>query len=193
MRIYSTFFLLGTCFVLLGCAAEPNTPNTPETKAPIMTDTAETQPPHYTITTGSDGDELAASTQGETTWIDVHSQRGIGSASVEPVSGTPPQNILLRLYLQGLEQFQLSYNGTVVTASVASSDIGDISESVSTPEGGEHSISSDSPLWLEIRVVSSEDQPHIPLEGGYFEIRLPKDFLQDGRRSFSIRWIDFYR
>jgi hypothetical protein len=31
------------------------------------------------------------------------------------------------------------------------------------------------------------------LDQRYFEIRLPKDLLHDGRRSFSIRWIDFYR
>lgn len=190
MRTCTSLSLLIACIMMFGCTAPPDVP---EAKVPILTDTPEGQVPHFAIAADSDGNELTVSAQGETTVIELHSQSGIGSATVELVSGALPQNIVLRLHLQGLEQFRLLYDGTEVTTSVASSDISNIIESVTSTEGGEHSITPDSPLWLGIRVVSGEDSPHIPLDQGYFEITLPKDFLHDGRRSFSIRWIDFYR
>jgi hypothetical protein len=49
------------------------------------------------------------------------------------------------------------------------------------------------PFWLDIQIVSDQAAPHIPLDQGYFEITLPKGFLDEGRRAFSIGWIDFYR
>ncbi len=158
-----------------------------------MTGSPEAKLPRFSISTDSSGNELAVSVTAETAFFDLQSQSGSGSATIELVSGAPPQNLLLRLHLAGLEQFRLSFDGTVVTASVASSDIGNITESVISTGGAEQSISPDSPLWLDMRVVSDENQPHIPLDRGYFEITLPKDFLVEGRRSFSIRWLDFYR
>jgi hypothetical protein len=158
-----------------------------------LTNTPEAQASHFAIATDSDGNELTENAQGETTLIEVHSQSGMGSATVELVSGEPPKNIVLQLHLQGLEQFRLLYDGMVVTASVSGNDMGNVIESATSTEGGEHSIEPDSPLWLDIRVVSGKDTPHIPLDQGYFEIALPKNFLNDGRHSFSIQWIDFYR
>ena len=190
MRTCHTFGLLIVCTVMFGCTA---TPVAPEAQARLLTDTPEAQVPHFAIAADSDGSELTVSAQGETTLIDVRSQSGMGSATVELVSGEPPQNIVLRLHLQGLEQFRLLYDGTVVTASVAGNDIGSILESATLSEGGERPLTPDSPLWLDIRIVSGQAAPQIPLGQRHFEIRLPKDLLHDGRRSFSIRWIDFYR
>jgi hypothetical protein len=190
MRIYNTFSMLIVCIVIFGCTALPDTP---EAKAPLVTGTPAAQPPSFAVTADKGGIQATVSSQGETAILEVHSQSGIGSATVELVSGAPPETIVLRLYLKGLEQFRLLDDGTVVSASVASSDIGDITESVSSTQSGETPITPGSPLWLGIRIVSSEDKPHIPLDQGHFEITLPADFLHDGRRSFSIQWIDFYR
>ena len=178
------------CIVMFGCAALLVAP---ETQVPLLTDTPDTQVPRFAIAADSDGNEVTVSAEGETTLIEVHSQSGIGSATVELVSGAPSQNIVLRLHLKGLEQFRLLYDETVVTASVAGNDIGSIIESATLSEGGEYSITPDSPLWLHIRIVSSRVAPDIPLDQGHFEITLPRDFLHDEHRSFSIRWIDFYR
>ena len=49
------------------------------------------------------------------------------------------------------------------------------------------------PLWMEIEIVSGQPEKKIPLEEGYFEIRLPKEFIRKAGRSFEIAWIDFYR
>jgi len=176
--------------MMVGCTASPVAP---EAQVPPLTDTPEAQVPNFAIAADNGGNELTVNAQGDTALIEVHSQSGIGSATVELLSGAPPQDIVLRLHLQGLEQFRLLYDGTVVTASVTGDDIDNIIESATSTGGGEQSITPDSLLWLDIRVVSGEDTPHIPLDQGYFEITLPKNFLNDGRRSFSIRWIDFYR
>ena len=187
MRTYNTFCLLLACIVMFGCTAPLVAP---EAESPLMTGTLV---PRFAFTADNDGNELTVTVQDETTFIDVHSQSGIGSASVELVSGTSPQNIVLRLYLRGLEQFRLLYDGTVVTTEMAGNDIDSVIQNVTSAEGGEQSITPDNLLWLGIRIVSGEAEPHIPLDQGHFEITLPKDFLGDGRRSFSIEWIDFYR
>ena len=64
---------------------------------------AETHTPRFTITAEGDGNKLTVSAAGETVIMDVHSRSGIGSATAELVSGTLPENILLRLHLAGLE------------------------------------------------------------------------------------------
>jgi hypothetical protein len=87
----------------------------------------------------------------------------------------------------------LSYDRTVVTARVSSGDSRNVVQSLDPPGGDERPITPDSPHWMEVKIVSDKAAPRIPLDDGYFEITLPKDVLGKGRRSFSIRWIDFYR
>jgi hypothetical protein len=187
MRTLNTLCLLLACIVMFGCTASPVAP---EAKIPLLTATLM---PRFVITSDNNSNELTVTAQDETAFVDVHSQSGIGSAAVELVSGTPLQDIVLRLHLRGLEQFRLFYDGTVVTASVDSNDVNNIIESATSPEGEEYSLTPDSSLWLDIRVVSAEAEPRIPLDQGHFEIMLPKDFLGEEHRSFSIEWIDFYR
>ena len=179
MLTQHTFSLLMTCILLTGCAAPRGVPNTP---APV-----------FAVAADGDGNEVTASAEGETVVIDVHSQSGMGSAHVEHVSGALPESIVVRLYLKGLEEFRLSYDGTTITASVSSGDSHNVFQSAAGPEAGERPITPGSPYWMDVRIVTDQETPHIPLDQGYFEVALPKDFLQEGRRSFSIRWIDFYR
>src|SRR3990172_4281039 len=108
MRTRHALRLLLVCMLMTGCAAPPGAPETP---APVFRVSAE-----------GDGNELTVNTEGETTIVEVHSESGIGSATIELVSGGFPEDIVLRLHVQGLEKFQLSYGGTVISASVASSD-----------------------------------------------------------------------
>ena len=46
-------------------------------------------------------------------------------------------------------------------------------------------------LWLKIEIAS--DSQKIPVQDGYFEIVIPKEFIQQAGKSFEIQWIDFYR
>ena len=179
MRTHCAPSLLLVCILMAGCAAPPGTP--------------ETSPPVFTVNAEGDGNELTVSTEGESILIDVYSKSGIGKAIIEHVSGGPPEKIVLRLHLTGLEEFRLSYDQTTITASVSSRDSRAIAQSLASPEEGEHSIEPDNSSWLDITIVSDQATPEIPLTQGYFEITLPEGLLTEADSSFSIQWIDFYR
>jgi hypothetical protein len=165
--------------LLAGCAASPGATDPP---APVFAVAAE-----------GEGNELGVSAEGETTVIDVRSPGGLGAATVELVSGTPPERVLLRLHLQGLEEFRLSFGETTIAASVSSGDSRSVFQRVVSPDGGEQSVAPGSPYWMDVAIVSDPATPRLPLEPGYFEIALPQGLLRDGPRAFSFRWIDFYR
>jgi hypothetical protein len=201
MRACQSLLTLIACILMFGCTALPGSPeaealyvaSTPQAQLTLVTGTPNAQPPRFSTITDSEGNEVSVSVQGEAAIFAVHSQSGIGSAAVELLSGAPPRSVVLRLHLQGLEQFRLLYGETVLTASVSSSDASSISQSIASSQGGEQQIAPGSPFWLDVRVVSPEGEPRLPLEQGYFEISLPEDLLRDGRTSFSFEWIDFYR
>jgi hypothetical protein len=175
-----TLNLLMACFLTTGCAALPAARETPT-------------PPRFAITADGNGNAVTVSADGETAIFDVRSPRGIGAAAIELVAGTPPPNIRLRLHLKGLEEFQLSHEQTRIVASLSSGASQHISQRLSSPAENERPITAASPYWLSIQIVSAQAVPRIPLTDGHFEITLPKNFLRDGQRAFSIRWIDFYR
>jgi len=179
MRTHCALSLLLVCILMAGCAAPPGAP--------------ETSPPVFNVTAEGDGNELTVSMEGEIVIIEVQSQSGIGSATIELVSGEFPENILLRLHVKGLEEFRLSYNETTITALVSSRDSGNVFQSLATPDEGERPITPGNPSWLEIAIVSDQATPEIPLAQGYFEITLPEGLLTEADSSFSIQWIDFYR
>jgi hypothetical protein len=154
------------------------------------------QPPRFTVSAEGDGASLTVSDEGETIILDVRSRSGIGRATVKMVAGKLPEKIVLRLRVKGLEEFRLLHNlsrdGAEIIARVSSSD-GGVTQSLRSRDGDEQPITSASPRWLAIRIVSDSAAPRIPLEQGHFEIILPRDFLREADRAFSIRWIDFYR
>jgi hypothetical protein len=179
MRTHYTLGLLLVCILMAGCAAPPGTP--------------ETSPPVFTVNAEGDGNELTVSTEGESVIIDVHSKSGIGNANIDLASGARPEKIVLRLHLTGLEELQLSYDQTTITASVSSRDSRNVLQSLATHDEGERSITPENPFWLDIAIVSDQATPNLPLDQGYFEITLPEGLLTEADRSFSIRWVDFYR
>jgi hypothetical protein len=149
--------------------------------------------PVFQVKAEGDGNNAAISIEGKVAVLDIHSRSGIGRATVEYVSGPILEKIVVRLRLKGLEELRLSYDRTVITARVSSGDSRNVVQSLDPPGGDERPITPDSPHWMEVKIVSDKAAPRIPLDDGYFEITLPKDVLGKGRRSFSIRWIDFYR
>jgi hypothetical protein len=52
-----------------------------------------------------------------------------------------------------------------------------------------------SPFWMDIRMLGSDGKParKFPLEEGYFEMALPKAFLDANPKSITLTWIDSYR
>ncbi len=179
MRIHVALGLFVTCALLTGCAASAGAPATP--------------PPMFTITAEGEGNEITASAQGDAIVFDVHSRSGIGSGTFEFLSGTPPKSIVVRLHLKGLEDFRLVYQKTTLIASVSSGADHAASQRVLSPDGREQLITSDSPSWMEIRRTSNPSATPGASDSGSFEIAMPKDLVREGYRSFSIRWIDFFR
>jgi len=97
------------------------------------------------------------------------------------------------LHLGGLEEVRVSYDKTIIVASFSSGEVFDGGNQKIILSGKEYPITPIHPLWLNIRVASNDMTPNIPLEEGYFEIVLPKEFIEESGNSFEIQWIDFYR
>jgi hypothetical protein len=129
--------------------------------------------------------------------VQVWSQSGIGSAHLEATSASLPRRIVIRFHLQGLEQLLLTYDGNVVTGSVASTAGNGIRQSRRTTgdtSAQEQLLSPDSPYWMKMSLISMDAVPAaIPLQEGYIEVEMPDHLLSGGYHKFSIRWIDFYR
>jgi hypothetical protein len=166
-------------FSLMSCASQPA--NAQSGDGPVFSVTAKNQ-----------NDQINVQYVDGVTVIDVQSPSGIGSAKVDLESGSMPENMLLQLRIKGLEEFRLISHQAVVVASGSSSGSFSIYDQRVNSSGSEYSITPIDPLWMKIEIVSDQAKK-IPLEEGYFEITVPKEFLRNAGSSFEIQWIDFYR
>ncbi|HEY0733997.1 MAG TPA: hypothetical protein VGD69_03755 [Herpetosiphonaceae bacterium] len=148
--------------------------------------------PVFSATAEGDGNTVSISTSGDTAVVDVQSDSGIGAATVDLVSGPAPANIIVQLHLHGLEAFRLSFDQTVIVAEVSSGDRS-ISQHVELPDGTTRPIASDSSHWLDIQIASPPASLATTPQPGSFAIRMPHGLVNEQQRSFTIRWIDFYR
>jgi hypothetical protein len=150
------------------------------------------QQPTYSISVDGDGNRVVARAAESETLFEVTSETGIGSAAVEQTAGESPAKILIRLHLNGLEEFDFEYGETVVTVSVSSHGDPMVSESMRTSGAEQAPIGPQSPYSMPVRLVTNPDS-NDGSSTATFEIQAPQDYIQGGYRAFSIRWIDFYR
>lgn len=148
--------------------------------------------PEFAITTKNNDDQVNVRHENGVAFIDIESTTGIGSAAFQLKSGSMPQEIVIRLHLKGLEDFRLTSTGESIGASISSGDEPTIQQRLISP-GSETPILPGHPLWMNMDIVSEQSEPRIPLEEGYFEVALPKEFLAQAGTSFEMQWIDFYR
>ena len=148
--------------------------------------------PVFSITAKNQNDQVNFQYMDGTAIIDVQSPTGIGSAKLELESGDMPEDMLLRLHLQGLEEIRLISDQVVIVASGSSSEPFVINDQRVISSGSEYSITPIDPLWMKIEIISDQAKK-IPLEAGYFEINVPREFLWNVENFFKIQWIDFYR
>ena len=165
------------CLFLNSCASQPVN--------------AQDSKPEFKVTAKNADDAIAILDEDSQTIIEIHSDFGIGSASFELVSGSMPDTLLLRLHLKGLEDFQLISPQTTIAASLSSSQVFNIISQRIVSSTSDQPILSIDPLWMNIDIVSENRK--IPLEEGYFEITIPREFIRNAGDSFEIKWIDFYR
>jgi hypothetical protein len=124
--------------------------------------------------------------------VEVVSPSGIGSADLV-LSGPAPENMVLHFLLKGLEKLDVAYGQTTVTASLSSTPEYGVIESVRHAADEEREISPDSPYWMAVTIVPAQGSAAtIPLKKGYIRVQLPEDLSRE-QRSFTIRWVDFFR
>ena len=150
--------------------------------------------PTFKITTKRDTDKVEVKFEKDQTVFSVHSPFGISQAVIERTQEKWSEGVVLRLHLNGLENFRASNGQVTLDAAVSSSD--DRQRVRLWKDGKEDSpLDSKSPHWMAIRMVGGDGKPAkgIPLKDGFFEMQLPKVFFEDNPKSITVNWIDFYR
>jgi hypothetical protein len=165
--------------LLISCAVQPGNAQAPE--------------PEFRVTADDPSNQIDLKNQDNSTVIDITSPSGIGSATFELESGSMPETITLQLHLSGLEEIRLSSDRSTIAASIASTGSFEVENQRLIRSGAESALTPADPLWMDIRVVSGESTPTLPLQQGFFELELPQAFLRETGDSFVIHWVDFYR
>ena len=150
-----------------------------EVETPILRAVAQRKSTHMQIVHGQ-----------QATIIDIRCPFGIDSATIQRMAVDWPAKILVRLHLRGLESLQVTRENLTIQWSVQST--GDHATHVSLREDRkETALSQQSPYFEPLRMVGGEGK--IPLQEGYFEVRLPRKLLENNPEQIRLRWIDFYR
>jgi len=148
--------------------------------------------PQFNITSKRIDDNVKVTIKNDHAVFSIHSPFGISQAVIERTGKKWPDAIVLRLHLKGLENFKVT-NGTITLEATVSSQDGKVRQ---WKDGKEDSLlDAESPYWMEIRLVGKDGKPvkTIPLDGGYFELQLPKALFKNNPKSITVNWIDFYR
>jgi hypothetical protein len=150
----------------------------------------------YSVAAGGEGNQVGiAYDSGEDKGryvVTVHSERGIGQATIAWWGKVSPHPLAFRLELSGLEHFSMMWAGLSVNVSVNPTDHS-ISQGVQTrsiagnqaESRSEVTIDSESPYWMEVTIPS----PGLP----FYLVKAPAAFATDGPRLWAIAWIDYYR
>jgi hypothetical protein len=149
--------------------------------------------PPLKVTAKRDDDRVAAKVEKGVTVIDVRSAFGISGATVERAGDSWPEAITLRLHLTGLESFKATCGKAMLSGFVNGSNK---SRPIRLTVGGkEPPQGPDDPFFLDFKAVGKDGKPAqgLPLKDGYFEMRLPKAFLEGNTKSFKLEWVDWYR
>ncbi|MBP7591735.1 MAG: hypothetical protein KBA85_09030 [Chloroflexi bacterium] len=147
----------------------------------------------YEITTGSSTDQVTVTPAAGEVVFDIASETGIGRAEISLPGGQWPDRVELRLHLRGLESLTVTYGEVVVRTAVPSSSFDLIDQTVQVAGQPSPSKAADTLYEMYVDAYSAKGPVSIPLENGYFILRLPEDFLVGDHTSFTVEWIDFYR
>lgn len=130
------------------------------------------------------------------TFLEIRSERGIGSCTVHRTTDHWPSKLTLRLPLRGLEQLAVQNGDSKWIGSVSSSDRM-VRWNRKTGQERETPMRATDSEWCMLRRVSAEgaSKPiRVPLsEGEYWEMTIPSVWLNDNPSSIRIDWVDFFR
>lgn len=155
---------------------------------------AQQTPSLFKISSRRDDDRVEAMTSQAKTVFSIYSPVGISHAVIERTSPSWPSEIVLRLHLKGLENFEIAAGELKLEGSVALQNERPVlrlwkDSNEQTP------LNSMSPHWIKLQTLDVHGAPakQLPLRDGYFEMQLPSVLFEGNPKRFSIRWIDFYR
>ena len=151
-------------------------------------------PPQFYITTKRDEDKVNVKVEKGITVFSIRSPFGIGQAAIERKLDKWPQDVIVRLHLQGLERLRISSDKLTIEASAAIRDEKP-EVRVWVKDNEETPLDDSSRLWLEIRIHGKDNNPakNAPLQDGYFEVSVPRAILENNTKTLKIEWIDFFR
>jgi hypothetical protein len=154
----------------------------------------EKEPVRFKINTKRAEDAVEVQGDDTRTVLVVKSPSGIGEATVERSGDKWPGTVVVRLRLKGLESLQIS-NGTIRLAAAVSTADGKPKARLWQDGKEDAPLDQKSPMWMDIRLVSTDGKPatELPLKDGYFEMALPKAFLEGNPKTWTLSWIDFHR
>jgi len=126
--------------------------------------------------------------------IAVRSPSGIGSAVVERTDGKWPDEVVVRLYLRGLESFRARTGKAELAVSVLSHGRSQRLLRLSV-DGRQQEIKPKGPAAVEVHAYEADGKPAegLPGAGGWFDVRLPRIMLRGNPAELRMDWIDFYR
>jgi hypothetical protein len=138
------------------------------------------------------GDRIDVSDSGNPAFLDVHSEMGIGRATISPAQGDWPTRMIFRVHLKGLESFSVNNGKFTIATSVISRPPYRLICEVRPGDGS--FVSEASPYWMPARIVPGNGSaPAIPLKGGYIEVALPRIVLESRPKHLYVQWVDFLR
>jgi hypothetical protein len=176
MKVTLVLFALG----IFAVAADGDAPKQPSAR--------------FKIVTKRPDDAVEVQAQKDRTVFSVKSPFGISQAVIERVDEKWPKVVVLRLHLNGLENFRAGNGQGTLHAAVGTRDG---KPDVRLWKDGKEDAPLDekSPFRMDIRIVGGDGKParEMPLKDGCFEVTLPPAFFQGNPKSITLNWIDFYR
>ncbi|MFO0822529.1 MAG: sigma-70 family RNA polymerase sigma factor [Gemmataceae bacterium] len=151
-------------------------------------------PAEFKITSQRATDIVAVQSEKDRTIFDIKSPEGISTATIERTKEKWPDVVIVRLRLQALEGFWLQHEKVKLKGGVSFQQEKPpyllVEEDKNNSKPGEKAAS-----WGEIIPMGSDGKPTEDrlLKDGYFEIPVPKAFLEGNPKEIRIHWINFYR
>ena len=127
--------------------------------------------------------------------VAIHSASGIGKAVLERAGESWPDRVVVRLHLRGLESLKISSGPVRLAASGSQAGESTGRLIVLRPGQPEQALDRQSPLWTEIQAFDASGRPvaSIPLQGGHFDLTLPRALFDARTTAITLEWIDFHR
>jgi len=132
----------------------------------------------------------------QSTFVSITSPSGIGEAVIRRATNNWPKQVVLRFHLRGLEQVSIRNAEADVTLRGSVLSHGNHRRKLELVRDKTLSrVGQGSPYSMKIEAFQRQGCPaqKIPLDEGYFQMKIPAAMLKGNPERLSIRWIDFYR